>query len=677
MGLGEGARFAGYTVERLLGVGGMGEVYLAHHPRLPRREALKILRADVSADTDYRQRFNREADLAAGLFHPHIVGVHDRGEFEGQLWIAMDYVPGHDIGLVMRTEYPGGMPSGEVVAVVSAVAAGLDHAHHRGLMHRDVKPANIMISRSDGDEPTRIMLSDFGIAHTLDDISGLTVTNMTVGTVDYCAPEQLMGAVIDGRADQYALAASAYHMLTGVKLFAQANPVAVISAHLTEPPPSLSTIRPELDALDEIFARALAKNPADRFERCADFGQALAERVQHCMTHAIALDPSSRKPATNAASRPSVDVDATAAGPNVVEPIPTAATQHRHVHGVHPAPLTAPPQRHWRTPGRRLRVGRPMVAAAVVAAAALVAVVVVPRLTRDAEAGIPATAQQQQQAALRAGERYLQALARGDAAAAAALSLTPPTDGRLLTSDVLRAQLAAAPITDIAVLPAPPAPGDNPSDIQNVVLSARFGSTLSQVRIAEHRKYGEWKLDTTIAVDIGSPGIADPMLKSVALWGVASGGASPVVVFPGALEVSSANSNVDITASAKPLLLEALTAADRPRIQPVSTLNDTGRRAAKAALDNFFHYCYRGVAPPPDCVRLRTPNDTAFLDSTGDFTNTTFAFDPYTLRVAVNGRAAYHGHAAGIPNYTVLADVVGIVDLTQDPPVFVRSANNR
>jgi serine/threonine protein kinase len=146
MPLGPGEPFGGYTIVRLLGSGGMGEVYLAEHPRLPRRDALKILSADVSADPDFRARFNREADLAATLFHPHIVGVHDRGEFDGQLWIAMDYVEGTDAGQLMRDQYPAGMPARDVCAIVTAVAGALDYAHQRGLLHRDVKPANILLA---------------------------------------------------------------------------------------------------------------------------------------------------------------------------------------------------------------------------------------------------------------------------------------------------------------------------------------------------------------------------------------------------------------------------------------------------------------------------------------------------------------------------------------------------
>ena len=248
MPLAEGETFAGYTILRLLGAGGMGEVYLAQHPRLPRQDALKVLPASVSGDTEYRARFEREADIAATLWHPHIVGVHDRGEFDGQLWIAMDYVDGTDAGDLLKS-YPTGLPQREVLNIVTAVGEALDYAHQRHLLHRDVKPANILVSKQETGEE-RILLADFGIARWDNDASGLTQTNMTVGTVSYAAPEQLMGRDLDGRADQYALAATAYHLLTGTPPFQHSNPAVVISQHLSALPPSLAEHRPELADLD-------------------------------------------------------------------------------------------------------------------------------------------------------------------------------------------------------------------------------------------------------------------------------------------------------------------------------------------------------------------------------------------------------------------------------------------
>ncbi|MGY4646266.1 serine/threonine-protein kinase [Mycobacterium sp. URHB0021] len=280
MQLAPGDVFAGYTVVEALGAGGMGEVYLARHPRLPRRDALKVLPAAVSQDSTFRERFTREADLASGLWHPNVFSVYDRGEHGGQLWIAMEFVDGTDAGRQLVAS-PAGLPVGDMMAIATAVAAALDHAHSRGLLHRDVKPANIMLARNDasGAEGRRILLADFGIARPLDEVSGLTTTNMTVGTVAYAAPEQLMGEQIDGRADQYSLAATAYHLLSGEQLFPQSNPAVVISRHLNADPPSLADRRPELAGLDPVLARALSKEPADRYTRCAELARALSAAV--------------------------------------------------------------------------------------------------------------------------------------------------------------------------------------------------------------------------------------------------------------------------------------------------------------------------------------------------------------------------------------------------------------
>lgn len=278
MPLAEGEVIAGYTILRSLGHGGMGEVYLAQHPRLPRHDALKVLTSAVSADDEYRQRFQREADLAASLWHPHIVSVHDRGDSDGLLWISMDFVEGTDAARLLAQRYPHGMPPDVVVRIITAVASALDHAHERGLYHRDVKPANILIANP-GSPDERAMLADFGIARQEGDASGLTGTNMTVGTVAYAAPEQLRGDHIDGRSDQYALAATAYQLLTGTPPFAHSNPAVVISAHLTSDPPAIGAVRPELSTLGPVLGRALAKSPDQRFDRCVDFARALEHRI--------------------------------------------------------------------------------------------------------------------------------------------------------------------------------------------------------------------------------------------------------------------------------------------------------------------------------------------------------------------------------------------------------------
>lgn len=299
MTLGVGEEFAGYVIERQLGSGGMGEVYLARHPRLPRSDALKILREDISADTAFRERFIREADSIAGLSHPNIVSVYDRGETRGLLWIATQFVDGTDAAKLLKARYPAGMPVDVAARIVSAVADALDYAHEEhGLLHRDVKPANILLAKPTSDGTQRIYLADFGIARPLEDPAGLTATNFTVGTVAYAAPEQLMGQQISGRADQYALAATAFHLLTGSSPYRDPNPITVISQHLTQPPPLLSTMRRDLAALDPVIQKAMAKDPQQRYPRCSDFARALRE------AHQQVVDPSAATQHATPAAQP-------------------------------------------------------------------------------------------------------------------------------------------------------------------------------------------------------------------------------------------------------------------------------------------------------------------------------------------------------------------------------------
>jgi tRNA A-37 threonylcarbamoyl transferase component Bud32 len=269
--------FAGYVIQRLLGTGGMGEVYLAQHPRLPRQDALKILSSVSTADEEFRARFIREGELAATLWHPHIVGVLDRGEFNGRLWISMDYVDGTDAGRLVRERYPSGMPEQDVSEIVTAVADALDFGHDRRLLHRDVKPENILVAAPD-DHRRRVLLTDFGIARRIDDVSNLTDANVAMGTISYVAPEQLVGRLLDGRADQYALAATTFHLLTGTPPFQDSNRAVVISHHLSTPPPRISERRPDLAHLDAVLARALAKDPSERYPNCLDFARALTEQ---------------------------------------------------------------------------------------------------------------------------------------------------------------------------------------------------------------------------------------------------------------------------------------------------------------------------------------------------------------------------------------------------------------
>lgn len=326
-----GQVFAGYEILGLLGSGGMGRVYLAQHPRLPRRDALKLLPSAWSADTEYRARFNREADLASTLWHPNIVGVHDRGEADGRLWISMDYVDGLDAARLVSERHPDGLPADEVARIVTAVASALDSAHKRGLLHRDVKPANIMLTHLDDDGEQRILLTDFGIARDVNDVDDLEATTMLVGTVAYCAPEQLSEDEVGPRADQYALAATAYHLLTGEPPFPSPEPAEVIRDHLNAKPPALALKRPELAALDPVLTVGLAKRPESRFARCSDFARALADQIAATDTSAEPVAAQRRPetagvPPVNLFTEPlTVDPRSVAPGPRQFPVGPVAA----------------------------------------------------------------------------------------------------------------------------------------------------------------------------------------------------------------------------------------------------------------------------------------------------------------------------------------------------------------
>jgi serine/threonine-protein kinase len=252
MALASGATFAGYLVARRLGTGATGAVYLVQDPRSSRWQALKVLAPGLSTDGEFRRRFRAETPTATNLYHPNIVEVRDRGEFDDQLYTAMEYVEGINAARLIADRFPAVSAAGEVLSIVTAVAGALDYAHERGLLHRDVKPANVLVTGR-GESEQRILLTDFGIAGQL-------------GTVGYAAPE-LSAAGIDGRADQYALAATAFHLLTGA-------PPAPDTA-----PPRLSDQRPELARLDGVFFRALASSAAERFGTCREFAEAANEQA--------------------------------------------------------------------------------------------------------------------------------------------------------------------------------------------------------------------------------------------------------------------------------------------------------------------------------------------------------------------------------------------------------------
>ncbi len=271
-----GELFAGYRIERELGRGGMGSVFLAQHPRLPRREALKLLSPSLSADPAFRTRFGREADLVAQLTHRNIVTVYDRGAADGQLWIAMQYVKGTDASHALRSSGVVGLDPVRVVHIIGEVASGLDFAHRNNLLHRDVKPANILLAASSyPDDPEEVLLTDFGIAKLVDDSQQLTGTGNLLATLAYASPEQIEGRSIDHRVDVYALGCVLYELLTGKVPFPSDNPYGTMTSHLSKPPPRPSQVRPELPReFDDVVARAMAKRASDRFDSCRDLARA-------------------------------------------------------------------------------------------------------------------------------------------------------------------------------------------------------------------------------------------------------------------------------------------------------------------------------------------------------------------------------------------------------------------
>ena len=275
-GYGPGSVLAGYRLEALVGVGGMAAVWQARSLRLGRPVALKILASALATDEAFRLRFIAEARAAALVDDPHIIPVYDADEADGVLFIAMRFVGGGDLRRLVERE--GALPPGRAANFISPVASALDAAHAAGLVHRDVKPANILVDMRAG-RPDHVYLSDFGIAKAASSMN-LTAVGQALGTPDYMAPEQIEGHTVDGRTDQYALACVTYRLLTEHGPFERESALSVMAAHLYAPPPSLAARRPDLPVvIDEVLAKAMAKSPADRYESCGDFAEALRQAL--------------------------------------------------------------------------------------------------------------------------------------------------------------------------------------------------------------------------------------------------------------------------------------------------------------------------------------------------------------------------------------------------------------
>ncbi|MFI6774052.1 protein kinase [Nocardia sp. NPDC050412] len=286
--LNSGEVFAGFTVERLLGQGGMGSVYLARHPRLGKQTALKLLNRELFADAEVRARFEREADLAAHLDHPNIVAVYDRGSEDNQLWISMQYIDGVDAATVD----PMTLPPERAVQIIEGVASALDYAHGMGVLHRDVKPANFLLARSSGGQGERVFLTDFGIARLREDSTHLTQTGMFSATLSYASPEQMTGAELDNRTDQYSLACALYWLFTGMAPFDAPDPNDIIRGHLQHVAAPLAARRQGLNpALDGVLAKAMAKRPEHRYATCVEFAAAARKALTAPPVATVQVNP--------------------------------------------------------------------------------------------------------------------------------------------------------------------------------------------------------------------------------------------------------------------------------------------------------------------------------------------------------------------------------------------------
>jgi serine/threonine protein kinase len=276
-----GKTLGSYRVLEPLGRGGMAEVYKGYHPLLDRYVAIKVLHAHFSADAQFADRFQREAATVAKLRHPNIVQVHDFGVQDGISYMAMEYVEGITLKerLINARAAAAPLPWAESVSILQQVAAALDHAHAHGLVHRDVKPANILLRNSATDVKREVILTDFGIAKILEGVQ-FTTTGMSMGTPDYMAPEQVHGEPVSARTDVYALGIVFFEMLTGVLPFSADTPVAVLLKHVSDAPPSPRLLVPTLpEAIDDVVQCALAKRPIERYASAGELAAAVAAIV--------------------------------------------------------------------------------------------------------------------------------------------------------------------------------------------------------------------------------------------------------------------------------------------------------------------------------------------------------------------------------------------------------------
>ena len=294
-GFAAGSRVAGYLLEERIGSGGMAVVFRAVDERLGRRVALKVLSPVLASDEAFRTRFIRESRAAAAVDDPHIIPVYEAGDTGGVLFIAMRFVPGGDVGQLVDRD--GRLPAARATAIISAVASALDSAHAAGLVHRDVKPANMLVDVRPG-RADHVYLSDFGLSKPTMSSLDLTGSGIFIGTLSYASPEQIEGRAVDARADQYSLACAAFELLSGSPPFVRTQPAAMIWAHVSDPPPALSSLVPGLgQAADAVLARALAKEPRNRFASCGEFAAALSAALERPVQAPAVMEPAAVSPA--------------------------------------------------------------------------------------------------------------------------------------------------------------------------------------------------------------------------------------------------------------------------------------------------------------------------------------------------------------------------------------------
>ncbi len=271
--LSSGQVFAGWRIERELARGGMGVLYLAHHPRLPRIDVIKVLSPLLSTDQRFRERFLREVTRMSTLSHPHLMTIHDSGEAEdGTLYLVMPFVSGGDLRALLKQGGP--LPPARAAKLVSQLAAALDAAHRVGVVHRDVKPENVLLASVEPDDSDHALLTDFGISREDMASNTLTATGELLLTPAYASPEQVLGRMVDARADQYALACILYELLTGEPPYRNDVQVIMLMAHVQEPIPRVAGRFGLPPAIDDVIARGMAKSPQERFPNCRALAQA-------------------------------------------------------------------------------------------------------------------------------------------------------------------------------------------------------------------------------------------------------------------------------------------------------------------------------------------------------------------------------------------------------------------